>query len=117
EKCEEIAFKWRENVIIAKDGESVIGFICYGGLTPEDSVNGGIVALYVLSEYYGKGVGLMLMNAAMEKLSACPKVGVWVLTENKRAIRFYEKCGFRRDGEEIANANISASEIRMIYQR
>ena len=34
------------------------------------------------------------MSAAAERLSAYPKIGLWVLKENPRAIRFYERHGF-----------------------
>ncbi len=38
-----------------------------------------------------------------------------VLKENKRAIRFYEKCGFRFDGrEEEITLEIPIVEVRMI---
>ena len=40
-----------------------------------------------------------------------------VLKENKRAIRFYQKCGFDPDGEEIYSTTVAASEIRMILKR
>lgn len=30
EKCKEIAHKWPENLLVAKDGEKVIGFVGYG---------------------------------------------------------------------------------------
>ena len=29
-KCEEIAFKWPDNLIVAKDGNQVVGFVGYG---------------------------------------------------------------------------------------
>ena len=30
QKCEDTAFKWRDNIIVAKDGERVVGFAAYG---------------------------------------------------------------------------------------
>ena len=46
-----------------------------------------------------------------------PRICLWVLKENKRAIRFYRKYGFCPDGEEMYSANIAATEIRMILKR
>ena len=57
------------------------------------------------------------MEAGLERLRDCPEVCLWVLKENKRAIRFYEKCLFRPDGTEEYHANISAEEIRMTLER
>ena len=80
----------------------------------EKSTNAGeIFALYVLSEYYGTGVGLRLMQAGLKELSTYPEVYLWVLKDNKRAIRFYEKCGFVLTGKSMINAKINAAEIEM----
>ena len=59
-----------------------------------------IERIYILSEYFGKNVGNMLLDKALE--SARNKnlryvwLGVW--EKNPRAIRFYEKNGFVRFG-------------------
>ena len=119
EKCEKIAQKWRENILVAKDGESVIGFVGYGAYRdaalPE---HGEIYAIYVLEEYHGSKVGYALMNAALKKLSNYNKIAVWVLKGNHKAIRFYERYGFRYDGTDteiiLGTPN---TEQRMIYER
>lgn len=115
EKCEEIAFRRPENTLVAKDGERVLGFVCYGG--GDDPDTGEIFALYVLAAYYGTGLGRRLMDAGLERLRDCPEVRLWVLQGNARAIRFYEKCGFRPDGAEKELPALSAREIRMRLQR
>lgn len=116
EKCEKIAFSWPDNLIIAKDAGQVIGFVGYGDRGEESPDTGEIFALYVLSSYYGKGVGQQLMQAALEQLKAYPQICLWVLKENKRAIRFYQKCGFRPDGEEMYSTRVEATEIRMVFR-
>ena len=30
EKCESIAYRWPDNIIVAKDGDRVVGFVGYG---------------------------------------------------------------------------------------
>ena len=117
EKCEELAFRWRDNLLVAKEGERVVGFVGYGDRCEEAPDTGEIFALYVLPEYRGTGVGQRLMRAGMEKLAAYPRIALWVLKGNARAIRFYEKNGFRADGEEKELASLNASEIRMVYHR
>ena len=100
-----------------KDAGRVIGFVGYGDRGEEAPDIGEIFALYILSEYYGKGVGQQLMKAALQQMRGYQQICLWVLKENKRAIRFYQKCGFDSDGEEIYSTTVAASEIRMILKR
>ena len=113
EKCEEIAFRFPENTLVAKEGERVLGFVCYGERGDEAPGVGEIFALYVLAERYGTGLGRRLMDAGLAQLTDCGQIRLWVLKGNARAIRFYETCGFRPDGEEKELPALSAREIRM----
>ena len=113
EVSEERAKAWRDNILVAKDGYRVIGFVGYGHHGPEDPDTGEVYALYVLPEYQGMGVGRQLLDAALDKLSAFPHLCLWAVKGNERAIRFYETCGFRPDGEEKELPALSAREIRM----
>lgn len=117
-KCEEIAYKWPDNILVAKDGERVVGLIGYGKCRNEDPADTGeIFAIYILKEYYGKGVGKALMDAALSLLDGYSRIAVWVLEGNVRAIRFYEKCGFKADGrKETIKLGTYATELRMILQ-
>ena len=75
---------------------------------------GEIFAIYVLEEYCGTGVGKALMQAGLGELDY-QTVAVWVLKDNKRAIKFYEKCGFCIDGrEEVIKLGSPIVEVRMI---
>ncbi len=113
-KCEQIAFNWTDNLYIAKDGDRVVGFAGYGHRDGEPQDTGEVFALYVLAEYYGKGVGRKLMDAAIKHLRKdYQHICLWTLKENIRAIRFYQKCGFTADGTVKTNTNINAQEIRM----
>ena len=119
EKCKAIARKWTDNILIAKDGDNVVGFVGYG--EHSDSVLtdcGEVFAIYVLAEYHNKKIGYELMNAAFEKLTAYKKIAVWVLKGNERAIRFYEKYGFRFDGtEKSVKLGTANTELRMIFEK
>ncbi len=59
-----------------------------------------IERIYVLSEYYGKGVGKALFNKAYaiakEKMMDAIWLGVW--EKNARAVAFYRKNGFVKFG-------------------
>jgi len=117
EKCLSMAQKFSENVLIAKDGERVVGFAAYGKYRGDDlKIFGEIYAIYVLEEYQKKRVGLSLMNAAIDKLRDYKKVALWVFKENKKAIDFYEKYGFVPDGaENVFSLGTELEEIRLIY--
>jgi RimJ/RimL family protein N-acetyltransferase len=55
--------------------------------------------LYVVPEAWGSGVALALHGAALAAMPDCAEVKLWALDENGRARRFYEKHGWRRNGE------------------
>ena len=117
EKCIATAHKWPNNILVAKDGERVIGFVGCGAYRDDTlPACGEVFAIYVLAEYHGQRVGYELMKAAIEKLSEYKRVAVWVLKGNERAIRFYERFGFRFDGAEkeimLGTPNM---ELRMIF--
>ena len=116
EKCEDIAFQWPDNLLVAKNNDQIIGFAGFGKYRDDELENTGeIYAIYILEKYYGKGVGYKLMHEALTLLSTYSKVAVWVLKDNKRAISFYEKCGFKVDGrEETIELGSPITEIRMV---
>lgn len=119
EKCREMARRWPDNILVAKDGDKVIGFAGYGpyrdGALPG---YGEVFALYVLEAYHGQRVGYELMNAALGRLPAYEKIALWVLEGNGQAIRFYERYGFRLDGARTEiMLGAPCTELRMIYER
>ena len=119
EKCKAIAHKWTANILVAKDGDKVIGFVCYGEHRDDTLTDcGEVFAIYVLADYHGQKVGYELMNAAFENLSAYKKIAVWVLKGNERAIKFYERYGFRFDGTEKAvKLGTHNTELRMVFEK
>ena len=119
EKCEKTAFQWKNNVIIAKDGERVAGFVGYGRYRDDELKNAGeVYSIYVLAAYYGQKVGYQLMQKALSELSGYPRVAVWVLKDNARAIKFYQRCGFVFDGREVKiDLGTPLTEVRMILTR
>ena len=57
--------------------------------------------LYVLPQLWGAGVGPLLHDRAVEHVrrSAAPSAHLWVLEENHRARRFYERRGWHENGQ------------------
>ena len=116
EKCRFFSQKYPENTLIAMDGKKVVGFISYGNYRDENIQAGEIIALYVLKDYYGKGVSKQLMHAAFVALDQFSEIYLWVLKDNKRAVAFYQKMGFSFDGQEkILKLGKPVKELRMMY--
>ena len=115
EKCRFFSQKYPENTLIAMDGKKIVGFISYGNFRDEAIQAGEIIALYVLKDYYGKGVSKQLMHAAFVALDQFSEIYLWVLKENKRAIAFYQKMGFTLDGlEKMLKLGKPVKELRMM---
>ena len=61
----------------------------------------GIHGLYVVPGEWGTGVAPRLHDAAVEAVRGlgCTEVRLWVLEENARARRFYERSGWRPNSD------------------
>ncbi|MDO5119697.1 MAG: GNAT family N-acetyltransferase [Coriobacteriales bacterium] len=110
------AFRSGVTTLLAKDGERVVGFADYGPCRDDDLPSAGeVYAIYLLSHYYGQGVGTKLMQAAFQAMAGCDTFVVWVLKGNERAIRFYRKLGFEFDGAaKTLNLGEEATDLRMV---
>ena len=118
ERCRFFSQKYPENTLIAMDGMKAVGFISYGNFRDVAIQAGEIIALYVLKDYYGKGIAQKLMKEALTTLEQFSEIFLWVLKENKRAIAFYQKMGFTLDGQEkILELGKPITEIRMVYKK
>lgn len=80
--------------------KKIIGFVGGTALSTEKKV-GIIFVLYVLPEYWGEGVGKTLIRTIMDSLRELELeiVTLWVLRDNHLARRFYERLGWRTDGQ------------------
>jgi GNAT superfamily N-acetyltransferase len=91
--------RWRKilatgHTTVAEHEASLIGFVnaAPGALVPGFEIQ--LFALYVRAAWWDTGVGSALFAKAVGDRSAY----LWVLEGNDRAIRFYERKGFRLDG-------------------
>lgn len=59
--------------------------------------------IYVSREYFGYGIGRMLMDAAVAQVSLHGGSIVWlgVWKQNPEAVAFYRKCGFKIVGSKV----------------
>lgn len=108
-----------ENAVILSNNE-VIGFICIGKCRDTDKTDsyGEVWGIYLLPEYFGRGVGTKLINWGLGELRnrGYNKVTLWVLEDNIKARKFYEKVGFKHDGT-IKEINIGKSLNEYRYEK
>lgn len=97
-------------VLVAEEDGVLAGFAAYG--------DGQLYALYLLPEYWGRGLGRALHDRVVEELSGDSAI-LWVLATNERAKAFYVRQGWVDDGarqtETIDDGRVTLEEIR--YRR
>jgi len=122
--------RWRDAIsegkpetVVAKVGGEVVGWIAYGPCRDEgaNSTAGEVWAIYVASAHWSRGVGRALWLHARARLvqQGFKTISLWVLIENKRAIRFYLAAGFLPEAEsikEIVLAGKSLQEGRYVVE-
>jgi Acetyltransferases, including N-acetylases of ribosomal proteins len=85
--------------------KEIVGVLIIGKSSDESKAGAGeISAIYLVQAFWGKGFGKEMMDYALDTLKrdGYDEAILWVLEENKRARRFYEKCGFAFDGAKKA---------------
>jgi ribosomal protein S18 acetylase RimI-like enzyme len=89
----------RSGALVAVDGGSVIGFASHG-VARDEAALGELYTIYVLPECWGMGAGQALMRETLSRLIGYGLVEavLWVLEDNPRTRRFYERSGWHADG-------------------
>ena len=99
--------------VAAADG--IVGFVSTGDSRDADA-EAELFAIYVLPDAWGSGAGSALMRAGVEamRLRASGDAVLWVLDDNPRARRFYEREGWTLDGErkEDEYLGLRVAEVR-----
>ena len=94
------AEQWRDYppIVAEVDGE-IVGFVSVGASRDEDA-EGELYAIYVHPDHWSTGAGRALMEAGETELRRLGHrdVVLWVLEDNPRARRFYERAEWATDG-------------------
>jgi RimJ/RimL family protein N-acetyltransferase len=102
------------DVFVAAD-DGVVGFVSTGDSRDADA-DAELFAIYVLPRAWGTGAGTGLMHAGMDAMRAraTGDAVLWVLEDNPRARRFYEREGWTLDGErkEDEYLGLRVAEVR-----
>jgi ribosomal protein S18 acetylase RimI-like enzyme len=111
---ERILAAGQSDVFVAAD-DGIVGFVSTGDSRDADA-EAELFAIYVLPEAWGSGAGSALMRAGIEamRLRASGDAVLWVLDDNPRARRFYEREGWTLDGErkEDEYLGLRVAEVR-----
>jgi ribosomal protein S18 acetylase RimI-like enzyme len=104
---------------VALEAETILGWISAAASRDADAEasTGEIWAVYIAPGHWGRGVGRSLYETAERSLlqKGFTELTLWVLTENERAIGFYQSNGFVLDiarGKTIERGGKTLTEDR-----
>jgi GNAT superfamily N-acetyltransferase len=103
-----------ERVCLFDDG-ILKGFALHLSCREEDALAAWeIGAIYVQPEFIGTGVGTAIVGRveAIARAAGALAMKLWVLEQNAKARRFYEKCGYRPDGRSKMIEDWQQTELR-----
>ena len=95
----------------------IIGHFNFRKSIDEDKPDAGdIWGFYLIEDFWGKGISRQMMDYVIDELKhrGYSEALLWVLENNARARRFYEKCGFVFDGTK-KEINIGKPLIEVRY--
>lgn len=107
-----------EIIYVAENAEGIIGFLALGPCRDpgiDDASIGEFFALYIVPEYWRKGIGRVMSREAdgILRSHGYSSVILWVFEDNERARMFYEAMGFIADGaSKILNVGTPINAIR-----
>ncbi|MEV0397348.1 GNAT family N-acetyltransferase [Polymorphospora rubra] len=109
-------------LLAEREPDGVLGFISVSPSRDPDldpGLVGEIQSVYLLPEYWGQGVGQLLMAAGLRRLEEVGyhEVTLWVLETNWRARRFYEAGGWRVDGSTKTDCSRGFPLAEIRYRR
>ena len=88
------------NHFVATKNNKMIGCISFNGNTARKMRHYGTIGISVLKEYWSRGVATVLLEKLISwaKEKGIKKINLDVFENNKRAIKLYEKFGFKLEG-------------------
>lgn len=104
----------RWQVLVAEVAGRVVGFASVGE-SRDEAGKGELAAIYVLPDAWGSGAGSALMASALEELRGYSSATLWVLEDNPRARRFYEREGWILDGGRREEEFLGVTVVELRY--
>ncbi len=102
--------------VFEDENGAVVGFVWIGD-SREAEDEGELFAIYVLPQSWGSAAGRELMAVGRDALRAAyPTSILWVLEDNPRARRFYEREGWELDGGRKEEELLGATVVEVRYR-
>lgn len=88
------------NYFVVMKNNKIIGCIGFNGNTARKMKHYGTIGISVLKEYWGRGIATALLEKLISwaKEKGIKKINLDVFENNERAIKLYEKFGFKLEG-------------------
>jgi len=108
-----------QDVFVAEEGGRIVGFVACGP-SEEEAEERELFAIYVFPEAWGSTAAPSLLHAATDAMRGrgAPGAILWVLEDNPRARRFYEREGWRGDGaaeSEYLGLTVPLVRYRLVF--
>ncbi|MFE9929292.1 GNAT family N-acetyltransferase [Streptomyces sp. NPDC005533] len=107
--------------LVAHGERGPVGWVCFGPCRsplPGPLRVAEVYALYVSPDLTGQGIGRMLLGEAHSRMEGqgFGASALWVLRDNRRARRFYERAGYRADGaaQDDVYGEVTLTELRYL---
>lgn len=88
-------------IIIALIHEQLVGFVTFKGGDKIRKRHAGELGISVRKQYWGLGIGSILLEVLIEWAKGTQiirKIDLLTRSDNEKAIKLYEKYGFRKEG-------------------
>jgi GNAT superfamily N-acetyltransferase len=107
------------DTFVAAEAGRIVGFVASGPPEQEDEER-ELFAIYVLPEAWGTDAASGLMHATLDAMRGrgAAHAILWVLDDNPRARRFYEREGWHADGSaesEYLGVTVPLVRYRMLF--
>jgi ribosomal protein S18 acetylase RimI-like enzyme len=111
----------RHAMLVAESRGQLVGFTAVGPTRDPDNdprIVGELKIIIVNAADRGAGIGSGLITAGEREMrdSEFSAATLWVIPENARAVRVYERCGWSSDGAERLT-NFAGREIQSLRYR
>jgi ribosomal protein S18 acetylase RimI-like enzyme len=105
-------------VVVASHHGSLVGFVAVSRGLFTRNRHAGSLMIGVLPDYQGKGIAAALMQRALSWAESrqITRIELGVMENNDRAIRFYERFGFEKEGikrNSLMMDGVPVNEISM----
>jgi ribosomal protein S18 acetylase RimI-like enzyme len=119
DRCEAALRTGQPALVIELDG-AVVGFSTYGPSRDADDPHAGeVMAINLAPACWRRGLGKMLLAETVARLRQgnFTEATLWVVAGNTRARQFYEAQGWRADGHEKRDAQLTGTPLHEVRYR